>query len=328
MTEPKEITEGLWTFPIPLPNSPLKWLNCYVIKGKSGERNLLVDTGFDLPECREALLFGMQSLELRLEETDVFLTHFHSDHSGNAPLLESLGCRIFMSREDGELFTSRKQDNSSGANRMSAEGISRRKVFETFKRDPVIVHTGETFCPILLDDGDIMTYGAYNFEGVLTPGHTPGHMCLYDPSKKVMLLGDHVLFGISPNICVWKESVDMLGLYMESLRKIMEYDVLYALPGHRNLPNIGLKERVAQLIEHHEERLSEVLCAVKEHPGLTAYEIAGKITWHVHSGSWHSFPMTQKYFAFNETLAHLDCLCNRGFVIRKKHLRYNKYYEK
>lgn len=326
MVNPEKIMRGLWTFPIVLPNNPLKWLNCYVIKGENEGRNLLIDTGFDLPECKEALLCGMLMLGLQPEKTDVFLTHFHSDHTGNAPLLESMGCRVLISREDGELFSSRKRDNFSSVKRISQEGITAGKILKTFKKNSAIVHTGEAFAPVFLQEKDILSYGPFNFECILTPGHTPGHMCLYDPKNKVMILGDHVLFDISPNICAWTEGKDMLSLYMDSLRKIMDYDVVYALPGHRNLPEISLKERAQQLIEHHEERLAEVLSVIKAHPGLTTYQIASKISWHVHSGNWSSFPMSQKYFAVNETLAHLDCLCSRNAVIRRKRLIYNRYY--
>ena len=56
-----ELTEGLWTFPIVLPDNPLKWLNCYVVKSNDG-RDLLIDTGFNRQDCLETLLAGMSML--------------------------------------------------------------------------------------------------------------------------------------------------------------------------------------------------------------------------------------------------------------------------
>lgn len=326
MVNAEEILRGLWVFPIVLPNSPLKWLNCYVIKGNPGERNLLIDTGFNLPECREALLCGMLQLGLQPENTDVFLTHFHSDHTGNAPLLESLGCRLFMSREDGELFSSRKQENFSVIERIGQEGIHTKKILKIFRRDPAIVHIGEFFHPTLLEERDVLSYGRFHFTCISTPGHTPGHMCLYDAENKVLILGDHVLFDISPNISAWTDDRNMLGLYMDSLRKVMDYDVVYALPAHRNLPEISLKERCLQLFDHHEERLAEIFRVIESHAGYTAYQTARKISWHVHAGSWSAFSPSQRYFAITETLAHLDCLCSRNMVCRKKKRFYYRYY--
>lgn len=326
MVKPEEIMRGLWTFPIVLPNNPLKWLNCYVIKGENGGRNLLIDTGFDLPECKEALLCGMLMLGLQPEKTDVFLTHFHSDHTGNAPLLERLGCRLFMSREDGELFSSRKQENYSVIERIGQEGIPLRKILKIFQRDTAIVHINEHFHPVLLQEKDVLSYGRFHFSCILTPGHTPGHMCLYDAENKVLILGDHVLFDISPNISSWTDNRDMLGLYLDSLRKVMDCDVVSVLPAHRNLPEISLKERCLQLLDHHEERMAEIFRVIERHAGYTAYQTARKISWHVHAGSWSAFSPSQRYFAITETLAHLDCLCSRNRVHREKKGFYYRYY--
>ena len=51
-----------------------------------------------------------------------------------------------------------------------------------------------------LENGDTLSYGGYTLECILTPGHSPGHMCLYIRELKQMFLGDHVLFDITPNI--------------------------------------------------------------------------------------------------------------------------------
>lgn len=48
-----------------------------------------------------------------------------------------------------------------------------------------------------------------------------------------MLLGDHVLFDITPNITDWWDVPDSLGDYLRSLDKIAAYPVTLPLPGHR-----------------------------------------------------------------------------------------------
>ena len=80
---PEEIIDRIYRIPVPLPGNPLKELNAYLIKG--GGRNLLIDTGFRQPACREALFAGLRALGLRRGEVEVLLTHLHSDHSGLAP---------------------------------------------------------------------------------------------------------------------------------------------------------------------------------------------------------------------------------------------------
>ena len=99
----EQVADNIYAFPIVLPNNPLKWLNCYVVS--SGGRNLLIDTGFNRPECREALLGGMRQLGLTADNTDIFLTHLHSDHTGNAAYLAGEGFSVMMGRKDHRVVT-------------------------------------------------------------------------------------------------------------------------------------------------------------------------------------------------------------------------------
>lgn len=58
---------------VDLPDNPLQYLNAYVIKGPSG--NLVIDTGFNRPECKRALDRGLQELGIRLQsDTALFIT--------------------------------------------------------------------------------------------------------------------------------------------------------------------------------------------------------------------------------------------------------------
>mgnify|MGYP001774957674 FL=1 len=57
---------------------------------------------------------------------------------------------------------------------------------------------------------------------------------------------------------------------------------------------------------------------VRRRPGLTAYEIAGHMAWSIRCRSWEDFPLTQKFFAVGEALAHLDYLEARGRVERRE----------
>ncbi len=75
---------------------------------------------------------------------------------------------------------------------------------------------------------------------------------------------------------------------------------------------MALSARVQALLTHHESRLREVEQILKERPGLTAYELAGHMTWNIQSKSWETFPLAQKWFAVGETIAHLEELLARG----------------
>jgi len=308
------VANNIYSFPIQLPDNPLKWLNCYVIKGEEGQRNLLIDTGFNRPECLNDLMQGMEELRLKPELTDVFLTHVHSDHTGNAGALYEMGCRVIMGEIDNKIMNSARW-----AERMplfKREGMPDNIVEEVINNNPGMLFAPKIFDTMFVNEGDILHYGGYELRCVFTPGHTPGHMCLYDEKAKLIFLGDHVLFDISPNICAWTGFYDPVGTYMNSLEKMMELDVEICLPAHRSRGLISMKERAKELIEHHKRRLDETSRLIGEYPGISAYDLAGKMTWRIRARNWDDFPAAQKNFALLETLAHIEYLLVRDIAVR------------
>jgi glyoxylase-like metal-dependent hydrolase (beta-lactamase superfamily II) len=76
----EEVLPALFRIEIPLPGSPLKSINSYVIRAL--DRTLIVDTGLNRKECLEAMQAGLRELGVDLKETDFFITHMHADHFG------------------------------------------------------------------------------------------------------------------------------------------------------------------------------------------------------------------------------------------------------
>lgn len=310
------IEDNIYTIPVPLPNNPLRQLNSYVIKGEG--RNLVIDTGFKLEECRKALCDGLEELGVDMNCTDIFLTHLHSDHSGLAAELATQSSKIYISRADGELLTLSLTQGLGRVEEYRSYGFSEKEL-ENFWENPSMKYRQELpFNFTYVADGDVLTYGGRRLEVIFTPGHTPGHVCLYDRANKVMFLGDHVLFNITPNITTWPFFEDPLGHYVHSLMDISIYDVRLPLPAHRGV-NGTMAERIGTIIEHHGARIREMLDILTERPDLTPYDLSGMMTWRVHgkTNSWADFPLNQKWFAVGETAAHLDYLLKRGRVRRE-----------
>ena len=95
----KQIAENIYRKTVPLPHNPLRELNAYIIKG---EKSLLIDTGFNRPECEEALQSAFD--ELGIDAVDLFITHLHSDHCGLVSKFAKEQSRVFASETDGELI--------------------------------------------------------------------------------------------------------------------------------------------------------------------------------------------------------------------------------
>lgn len=317
----EQILPGIYRIPVPLTGNPLKELNSYVIAGGEGD-SLLVDTGFHTRECREAILEALEELGISMEHTDILLTHMHTDHTGNAAELLCKGRRAYIGEIDQVILTRYNRLEGVTNNhwirreRLRRHGVPEAVLEEMYRKTPsrtMMDYEREMeYTP--LKDGQTLVYGGYTLKAIHTPGHTPGHMCFEIMGTGAMILGDHVLFDISPNITDWVNVEDSLGDYLESLDKIGQYDVTIPMPGHRKTGDFH--ERIAALKRHQERRLAECRDIVASLEHATLYEIASRMKWKIRTDSWDTFPAGQKWFALGECLAHLDYLVRRGQIQR------------
>ena len=319
----EELQKNIHRIPVELPGNPLKELNSYFISDPA--RSLLIDTGFRLPECREALRAGLAELGAAPGSFDIMLTHCHADHSGLASEFVGEGSRILISGKDRVRLENLP---TTGKKWSEEKGVWNKKRDRLAGMPPELVEDMEflnpaiTFAPkggveyTTIDENETIYAGGYSLRCIPTPGHSPGHVCLWDEQSALMFTGDHVLFDITPNITAWPTVEDSLGDYLSSLRMIREYPVKRALPGHRKTGSFH--ERIDALLKHHEVRLAEVERIINSSPGLTAYEIAGMMRWKIRANNWDDFPVAQKFFAVGECMSHLDYLRLRD-VIRYEH---------
>jgi len=309
----EEILPGLFRLKIPLPDSPLKYLNSYVIKGP--DRSLIIDTGLNRLECLEAMQDGLSTLGIDLEASDIFVTHLHADHFGLVTKLATDTTQIYFSRPEKELIESWEGFGSmivyAGQN-----GFPENELQAALDKHPGAKY-GSEWIPemLLLEDGDRIQVGDYAFKCVATPGHTMGHICLYEPDKKILVAGDHILIDITPNIQCWSDIQNPLKHYLASLDKVYDLKVDLTLPGHRRLIH-NHQDRIEELKHHHFDRLSEVLSILKTGP-LNAFQVASHMSWDIDSESWDQFPVAQKWFATGEAISHLRYLQEDGKLVRR-----------
>jgi len=271
-------------------------------------------------ECLDAMRSGISELELDMTKTDVLSTHLHHDHNGLIPQIISKTSKVYMGRIDRELFIKSMTDNdahwSIAEAKYQQEGYPLEELARTRLENPARKYRPSGLFDILpLDDGDTVSCGELQWKVILTPGHTPGHICLYEPNHKILIAGDHVLFDITPNITWWNEMEDSLSSYLESLENVFALEVNTALTGHRS--NEGcFTTRILELQAHHADRLADVLDIVQEHPFISGYDIASKMVWSIRSKSWTDFPPGQRWFAVGEAIAHIDHLVLLGELQR------------
>ncbi len=308
----EEILPNLFRLKIPLPDSPLKYLNSYVIKGP--DRNLIIDTGLNRRECLEAMQAGLGTLGIDLKASDIFITHLHADHFGLVAKLATDTSHVYFSRPEKELI-----ESWEGFGPMIAyagqNGFPEDELQAALDKHPGAKFGSEWIPEMkLLEDGDEIRIGDYEFRCVVTPGHTMGHICLYEPDKKILVAGDHILIDITPNIQCWSDTQNPLKHYLASLEKVYSLKVDLTLPGHRRLIE-NHQTRIEELKRHHADRLTEVLSILKA-GALNAFQVASQMTWDIDSESWGQFPVAQKWFATGEAISHLRYLEEEGQLVR------------
>lgn len=310
------VLPDIYRIEIELPKNPLKSINSYVIKGDA--RDLVVDTAMNRPECRKALASALQELGVVPEKTDLFLTHMHADHSGLAADFLNETANVFCSKPDGEAINEMSLNYFWEEMHVSARlnGFPAEELTEA-----IDLHPGHKYCNKTrinfrtVRENNRIAAGGYEFLCIETPGHTKGHLCLYEPTRKILISGDHILQDISPTIMLWTGEGNPLQEYLQSLTKSSALDVDLVLPGHRQVFRDS-RQRIAELIGHHEARTAEAL-AVLAQGSQDAYQVASRMTWDVKFTGWQAFPPQQKLFACGEVLAHLQYLREEGQVVRE-----------
>ena len=313
----EQIIKNIYRIPVPLVGSPLKNLNAYLVRGE--ERSLLIDTGFCMPQCRQAIVEALEELGVDMGKTDIFLTHLHSDHTGLAPELATPTSRVFLSERDRTGMPGKWLDFDWQAyyETLLDNGFPKEVLLSSMEDNPAVNYAPGPFDRYeSLAEGDTLSYGGYTFTVLDTPGHTPGHQCLYEPREELVFLGDHVLFDITPNITAWMGVENSLGDYKVSLEKVLALPVKLPLPAHRTV-HTHLHARIGELLDHHERRCGEAMDILRADHGLTAYEVAGQMTWSIRCRNWQEFPAAQRFFAVGEAIAHLDDLVCRGLLAQK-----------
>lgn len=315
----REIFPGIYQLKIAI-DSPLEFVNSYLMEGKEGW--LMVDTGWNAPDVFESL--SQQLKEMGLAPSDVaqiVVTHIHPDHYGLAGRLKLLYDAELAFHRAGKDFVESRYVDIDGLLAEMAQWLHVNGVPQEVEKslETASLFMKEFVVPALpdrvLEGGETISTRRFNFEVVWTPGHSLGHICLYEREKKILISGDHILPTITPNVSLHMQSgLNPLGDYIKSLHKVESLDVELVLPAHKE-PFADLRGRIGEIMSHHEERKAVIVDILGNHP-RTAYEISSRVPWNTNGVSWEDLPPLDRRIAVTETLAHLEFLRVEGKVER------------
>jgi glyoxylase-like metal-dependent hydrolase (beta-lactamase superfamily II) len=313
----EQLRPGLWSVPVPM-GGPLRYVSVYAFALDGGGLGL-IDTGWESDEGWTALTEGLNSIGGGVEDVrGVLVTHLHFDHLGLAERVrQASGAWLAMHPADATVVGSPVHRNPAAFAAAEVEflvslGADREEALaDVGPVDRLAAFSRMAVPDRLIEHGELADLPGWSLRAVHTPGHTPGHLCFAEERTGLFFSGDHVLPRISPNISSTHSGTpDPLREYLDSLAAVGDREPEEVLPAHEWRFR-GLGDRVAQLTAHHEQRLAELLAAVRQHPGSTPWQLAAHLTW---SRPWEQYENRMRIFAVTETDAHVRLLASRGLL--------------
>ncbi|HQJ04420.1 MAG TPA: MBL fold metallo-hydrolase [Anaerolineaceae bacterium] len=312
-----EVLPNIHQFRIPIPDNPLGFINAYLITTRDG--CLLIDTGWNTSQAFDSLQQQMADVGVTLADLRyIAITHVHPDHYGLVGRIEKYtNARLIIHEIERLLLYSRYVNYQPLLDDMDqwleVNGVptADRPALQLASME--ILGLVEVAMPDqVVHGGEHLVLGDFDLEILWTPGHSPGHICLYDASRQVLFAGDHLLEKITPNVSMTSQSIsNPLVDYLNSLHQVARCPVQTILPGHGK-PFGNLVGRMEEIQQHHEHRMEEML-ALFQGQTRTAYEIARATTWYT---SWENLPYYSRRMAVTETLSHLELLLARGALLK------------
>ncbi|MBB4372612.1 glyoxylase-like metal-dependent hydrolase (beta-lactamase superfamily II) [Bradyrhizobium sp. cir1] len=292
----------------------LNHVNIYLLA--DGDGYAMVDAGFGNEETIEAWTKLFDGPLKGVNITRLIVTHSHPDHVGLAGwIVERFNCPLVMSQV--EYLQSVYHQNRGTEERRNAQRLFFRRHGMDESLTEKLLGRGQDYLKQVsvlppsyrrISHGDEIVIGPRRFKVITGGGHALDQVMLYCADDKLFLSADQVLSKISPNVSVWAVEPDQnsLGEYLASLASLtttLPYDLL-VLPGH-GVPFYGLKTRIKQLADHHEERCRLIADACREQP-KTSRELV-PVVFNKHVLDEH-----QMGFAAGELVAHVNYMIVEG----------------
>jgi glyoxylase-like metal-dependent hydrolase (beta-lactamase superfamily II) len=314
---------GVHRIPVPIPfpqaGGPV---NVYLVEDADGGL-LLVDSGLGSPEAEAALAEGFRRVGRRLEEVRrVLVTHGHVDHYGGARWVEEQSGHPVPAlvhpadaakvAEDGwrwrdiaPLYGAHLALLGVPPQALAAAGAEGERGFALARRIREVQPARE---------GDHLRTRHLDLEVLHMPGHTPGLVCLYDRTHRLLFSSDHLLERISPNplIELGPDGRDGFFLplveYLASVERTRALELDLVLPGHG--PAFSGHREVADSLRSFYARRQERLLGYLRAGPRTPHALALSLFRELRPGD--------VFLALSEVAANLEVLERSGAVEREE----------
>lgn len=143
-------------------------------------------------------------------------THWHSDHVGGNGALQAAGAQIAASAPDADAV--RRRDPGC--------------CLAEYLDQPVAPYTVDRS----LDDQETVRLGEADWQVIRTPGHTPGHLSLWQPDERLLVVGDALSDYDVGWVATALDGPDAAATAVASIDRLTALAPRVVLPAHGPLP--------------------------------------------------------------------------------------------
>jgi glyoxylase-like metal-dependent hydrolase (beta-lactamase superfamily II) len=280
--------------------------------------NVLIDAGLHFKDWKRKFFSGLKKFNLTVKDIDYcIVTHDHIDHIGLIKTLKrrNPNMRILMHKITHDLIKWGTDVKNNSEVEMVARELAERMIkfgISTEKGERIVQffsnwHKLIQYCKPdrILNDNNEISFISNKLKIIWTPGHAPGHICIFDTNNKYLFSGDHILSRITPHIGSFmlnpslKNEYDLTNIleyYLDSLDKIDGLNPKIIFPAHQEVI-YNPHERISEIKKHHDNRLFEISNIIKNNP-LTPNRIS-----QLHFGE--NLSEINTFLAISEVISHL-----------------------
>jgi len=240
----------------------------------AGDELVMIDSGDGMDSSMKKLSDELKNLGFELKDISTIInTHGHIEHfGGNAAIKDISGARILAHTLAVPLIEDmRNQVPPESELKDLPEEISlyiraRSMMYEDLRTTNV---------DLQLEDNESIPIDDYSLRIIHTPGHTRGHICIYEEEDEILFAGDLIMEKGTPYVGTLPGQYGDMADFLRSLRRLKDLKIKRLLQSHGKEVNDPYKkiEDTIQSKLAREMQLLEIL----EGGGKTVTELVDMI---------------------------------------------------